>query len=57
MNNIVYAILPFLLFGAVLGLLLKGRFQPASIRAPSPLTPPSISRSAFCGRITPCCSP
>ena len=26
MNNIVYAILPFLLFGAVLGLLLKGRF-------------------------------
>ena len=29
MNNIVYAILPFLLFGAVLGLLLKGRFPRA----------------------------
>ena len=29
MNNIIYAILPFLLFGAVTGLLLKGRFSRA----------------------------
>lgn len=33
MNNIVYEILPFLLFGAVLGMLLKGRFSRLVSRA------------------------